>query len=104
MPRLYSQADAMSYFRQDYFTVPDGAPLFYEVRGDGGVPAILLDGLGCDGFIWKYLWPVLTAKRRVMHWHYRGHGLSGVPDDPSKIGVEFTCDDLARLMDHLKLE
>jgi pimeloyl-ACP methyl ester carboxylesterase len=93
-----------AYFRQDFFTVPDGAPLFYEVRGDGGPPVILCDGLGCDGFVWKYMWPVLTAKRRVMHWHYRGHGTSGKPTDEHRIGVEYTLDDLDRLMDFLELE
>lgn len=93
-----------TYFRQDFLPVPDGLSLFYEVRGDGGVPAILCDGLGCDGFVWKYLWPVLTAKRRVMHWHYRGHGASGVPAEPGRIGMDFTCDDLVRLMDHLSIE
>ncbi|MBK7860745.1 MAG: alpha/beta hydrolase [Archangiaceae bacterium] len=93
-----------TYFRQDFLTVPDGASLFFEVRGEGGVPAILCDGLGCDGFVWKYLWPPLTARRRVMHWHYRGHGASGVPDDLTRIGMTFSCDDLARLMDHLQLE
>ena len=42
-----------NYFGQDFFKVPDGADLFYEVRGDGGLPAILCDGRGCDGFVWK---------------------------------------------------
>lgn len=92
-----------TYFHQDFLTVPDGASLFYEVRSAGGVPVILCDGLGCDGFVWKYLWPVLTANRRVVHWHYRGHGKSGMSDDPKRIGVEFTCDDLLRLMDHLEI-
>jgi pimeloyl-ACP methyl ester carboxylesterase len=91
------------YFRQDFFTVPDGAPLFYEVRGDGAPAAVLCDGLGCDGFVWKYLWPVLSAKRRVMHWHYRGHGSSGIARNDTKIGVQYTIDDLALLMDHLEL-
>jgi pimeloyl-ACP methyl ester carboxylesterase len=94
-----------TYFRQDFLTVPDGAPIFYELRGDGGaVPAILCDGLGCDGFVWKYLWAPLAGGRQVMHWHYRGHGQSGVPVDPTRIGMEFTCDDLARLMDQLGFE
>jgi len=93
-----------SYFRQDFFTVPDGAPLFYEVRGGGAGAAILCDGLGCDGFIWKYLWPVLSANRRVMHWNYRGHGTSGIATDETKIGVQYIIDDLERLMDFLELE
>lgn len=94
-----------AYFHQGFYTTQDGAPLWYEVRGEEReTPAVLCDGLGCDGFIWRYLWEPLTARRRVLHWNYRGHGKSGVPRDDSRIGVEYICDDLARLMDHAKLE
>lgn len=93
------------FFHQSFFTTDDGAPLWFEERGDGGgIPAVLNDGLGCDGFIWRYLWEPLTAHRRVMHWNYRGHGKSGVPTDSTRIGVEYTCDDMARLMDHTKID
>lgn len=93
------------FFHQSFFTTDDGAPLWFEERGDGaGLPAVLNDGLGCDGFIWRYLWEPLTAQRRVMHWNYRGHGKSGVPTDSTRIGVEYTCDDMARLMDHTKID
>jgi pimeloyl-ACP methyl ester carboxylesterase len=93
------------YYHQAIEPTADGAPLWYEVRGDGPeVPAVLCDGLGCDGFIWRYLWEPLTAQRRVLHWNYRGHGHSGVPTDDSRIGIEYLCDDLARLMDHAKLD
>lgn len=93
------------FFHQATFTTDDGAPLWFEQRGEGGrVPAVLCDGLGCDGFIWRYLWEPLTNDRRVLHWNYRGHGKSGVPTDDTRIGVEYTCDDLARLMDHVGLE
>lgn len=96
---------AQSYFHQGIYRTGDGAPLWYEVRGqDGATPAILCDGLGCDGFIWRYLWDPLTAKRKVLHWNYRGHGRSGVPPDDTRIGVEYICDDLARLMDHAKID
>src|SRR4051812_49224417 len=92
------------YFRQGQLTVPDGAPLWFQVQGDGEPAAVLCDGLGCDGFVWKYLLPLLKEQRRVLRWHYRGHGLSGVPFDDKKIGMEFTCDDLARVMDEAKIE
>lgn len=94
-----------AYFHQGFHTTPDGAPLWYELRGEAhATPAVLCDGLGCDGFIWRYLWEPLTARRRVLHWNYRGHGRSGVPPDDTRIGVEYICDDLARLMDHVKLD
>lgn len=95
----------MSYFQQDFFVTEDGAPLWFETRGDGKrLPIVLNDGLGCDGFIWRYLWEPLTDDRRVMHWNYRGHGKSGVAGDDTRIGMEYITDDLARLMDSQKLE
>ena len=74
---------AMShYFRQDYLTVPDGASLYYQVQGEGEPGMVLCDGLGCDGFAWKYLTPYLEQRYRVLRWHYRGHGRSGLPREP----------------------
>jgi pimeloyl-ACP methyl ester carboxylesterase len=99
-----ASAGATAYL-QDHLATDDGARLWFELRGEGpGVPAVLCDGLGCDGFIWRYLWPQLQAQRRVLHWNYRGHGRSGVPTDESRIGVEYICDDLERLMDRAGVE
>lgn len=96
----------MSYFHQDIFKTEDGAPLWFEVRGDvtNKTPVVLNDGLGCDGFIWRYLWEPLSSTRRVMHWNYRGHGRSGVPRDDTRIGMDYIVDDLARLMDAQRLD
>lgn len=94
-----------TYYHQAIYPTEDGAPLWFEVRGErSGVPAVLCDGLGCDGFIWRYLWEPLAAERRVLHWNYRGHGRSGVPTDDTRIGMEYICDDLAHLMDRAGLE
>lgn len=99
-------ASKVSYYHQGFYTTGDGAPLWYELRGtdEAAPPAVFLDGLGCDGFIWRYLWEPTVAARRVLHWNYRGHGESGVATDATRIGVEYICDDLARLMDHTKLD
>ena len=85
--------------RQDFLTVPDGAPLYYQVRGKGEPGAVLCDGLGCDGFVWKYLEPQLERDHRVLRWNYRGHGRSGLPTRRQRIGMSYSCDDLNRLMD-----
>jgi pimeloyl-ACP methyl ester carboxylesterase len=85
--------------RQDFLTVPDGAALYYQVRGEGEPGAVLCDGLGCDGFVWKYLEPALARQHRVLRWHYRGHGRSGLPNKRTRIGMSYTCDDLNRVMD-----
>ncbi len=95
----------MSSYLQSTYTTEDEASLWYEVRGGGSeTPLILCDGLGCDGFIWRYLWEPLTENRTVVHWNYRGHGHSGVPADTSRIGIDFICDDLIALMNKLGIQ
>ena len=87
-----------AYFHQDFIETPDGASLYYQVHGDGEPGMVLCDGLGCDGFAWKYLLPALAQRHRVLRWHYRGHGRSGVPADRDRVGMQFTCDDLDLIM------
>jgi pimeloyl-ACP methyl ester carboxylesterase len=88
-----------AYFRHDYLETPDGARLYFQVHGDEGPGIVLCDGLGCDGFAWKHLLPELAKHHRVLRWHYRGHGRSGMPTDKSRVGMDYTCEDLQRLMD-----
>ena len=92
------------YFHQDFLRVPDGADLYYRVQGDGAPGMVLCDGLGCDGFAWKYVTPYLARRHRVLRWHYRGHGRSTVPADRTRIGMFYTCDDLNRVMDAAGME
>ncbi len=88
-----------AYFRQAFLETADGASLYYQVQGDGEPGMVLCDGLGCDGFAWKYLLPALRKRYRVLRWHYRGHGKSGMPTDRDRIGMLYSCDDLAQVMD-----
>ena len=57
------------------------------MSGGKRLRAIFNDGILCDGFIWKYLWNDLAGLCDVAHWHYRGHGRSAAPADPSKIDI-----------------
>ncbi|HVE81717.1 MAG TPA: alpha/beta hydrolase [Myxococcales bacterium] len=92
------------YFRQDFLEVPDGVRLYFQVHGEGQPGMVLCDGLGCDGFVWKYLLPQLAARFRTLRWHYRGHGRSTVPEDRERVGMLYTCDDLDRVMAHVGME
>ncbi len=87
------------YFRQDFVTTPDGTRLYFQVHGEGEPAVVMCDGIGCDGFAWKYLLPQLATSHRVIRWHYRGHGYSSTPEDTGRIGFHFTADDLARVLD-----
>lgn len=93
----------ITYDRTQFVVGPDGTRLFCGVRGTG--PAVILtDGIGCDGFAWKYLQPHLARTHTVVHWHYRGHGRSGLPADPSRIDVAAHARDLVAVMDACGVE
>ena len=98
-----SLVSAVGEIRQDYLNTPDGVRLYFQVDGEGEPAVGLCDGIGCDGFAWKYLAPQLAGSHRVVRWHYRGHGLSGVPDDRARIGFQYTADDLRRVLDAAKV-
>ena len=49
--------------------------------------ALLCDGLVCDGYIYRYLWDELAELMPVAHFHYRGHGRSGLPVDRDQVDV-----------------
>ena len=91
------------YYRQDFLEVPDGARIYFQVHGEGEPGIVLCDGLGCDGFVWKYLLPDLAQRFRVLRWHYRGHGRSTAPDY-DRVGMLYFCEDLDRVMEHVGMK
>lgn len=92
-----------TYDERGFVSASDGTRIFYGVkkssRPEGGLPFVLLDGIGCDGFAWKYLHPHVSQTRRVVHFHYRGHGRSGLPQDPARIDIAAHARDLLEVMD-----
>lgn len=91
----------MQYDREGFVDSSDGTRLFYEELGGGGPPVVLTDGIGCDGFAWRYLAPRLAQHHRVVHWHFRGHGRSGPPLDRDRLSIEDLAGDLRGLCDEL---
>ncbi|RAL25412.1 alpha/beta hydrolase [Lujinxingia litoralis] len=89
--------------RSHYLTAPDGTKIWYGTVGRG--PALVLcDGLACDGFIWPYVIDRFIDDFTIVRWHYRGHGASGVPEDPESISLDQMCDDLALVLDALDID
>ncbi len=85
------------------FRTRDRTRLAYTVEGPpSGPPAVLCDGIACDGFVWRYLKPdLLAAGYRVLHFHYRGHGRSGLPRDPEAVTIPHLAADVNELMGHV---
>ncbi|MEM9865869.1 MAG: alpha/beta hydrolase, partial [Myxococcota bacterium] len=97
----------MKYDRQGFVEAKDGTRLFFGVAGNTAserAPVVLCDGIGCDGFVWRYLHPHLADERLVVHWHYRGHGRSGAPPSSRTMTIETLAEDLQVLIEHLGLE
>ncbi len=82
----------MLYDRESFVDAEDGTRLFVEEVGHGTPPIVLTDGIGCDGFAWRYLAPRLAERHRTVHWHFRSHGRSGPAGDRERLSIE----DLAR--------
>jgi pimeloyl-ACP methyl ester carboxylesterase len=94
----------VQYDREGFVEAQDGTRLFFEVAGRGAPPVVLTDGIGCDGFAWRYLAPRLAQRHRLVHWHFRGHGRSGPPRDRDLLSIEILGRDLRVICDHLEIE
>jgi pimeloyl-ACP methyl ester carboxylesterase len=87
-----------------YATSRDGTRIHYYALGEGGPALVCCDGLGCDGYAWKYVAEAFAPRHKVVRFHYRGHGTSAPPPEVDRMRVEDLCDDLAAVMDANGLE
>jgi pimeloyl-ACP methyl ester carboxylesterase len=86
--------------RQGFAVGCDETPIFYRVRGPVDAPVVAFcDGIGCDGYVWKYLEAALATSHRVIHFHYRGHGRTPMPRNPRRVDITDLADDLAAVLD-----
>ncbi len=89
--------------KEGWFEGADGTQLYYRVMGDGEIPLVLNDGIGCEGYAWKYFIPYFEKNYKIVHWNYKGHGRSDMPRTMDHLGIEDSCHDLAKLFDFLDL-
>jgi pimeloyl-ACP methyl ester carboxylesterase len=98
--RLQERGASENVDRQGFAVGRDETPLYYRVRGPAHASAIVFcDGIGCDGYVWKYLERELSPNHRVVHWHYRGHGRTPPPRDRRHIDIVDLADDLVAVLD-----
>src|SRR4051812_34943557 len=93
-------------------SVDDGSRLFVRTWDAPNVddtngalaPLVLCDGLGCDGFVWRYIIERFAGERRIVHVHHRGHGKSDVPHDVSTVTLANVVDDIVYVLDDVGVE
>lgn len=89
--------------KNNYVESFDGTPIWYRTMGKKGPYLVLCDGVGCQGYVWKYLIRDFSPNYRILHWNYRGHGKTPMPIKEENIGIEVNAKDLAAILDHLKI-
>ncbi len=83
-----------------HYETSDQTRLCYEVSGPDNAPPILLcDGVGCNGYLWKYILRDFSDQYRFIHPYYRGHGPSEIPADRSHLSVPTLAEDLVGILE-----
>jgi pimeloyl-ACP methyl ester carboxylesterase len=76
----------------------NGIEIGYDIAGDG--PAVLFThGYQASRRMWDAQRDALADAYRAITWDLRGHGDSGVPDDPSRYTHELMLGDMVALLD-----
>jgi pimeloyl-ACP methyl ester carboxylesterase len=79
----------------------NGLNLYYEIHGTGRPMILLHGGLG-SGEMFAPILPLLTKSHKVITVDLQGHGRTADIDRP--IDVRLMADDIAALIDYLKLD
>ena len=91
---LYSETTTKSF---------DDTQIWYRRIGTQDPTLVLCDGVGCAGFIWKYLIPHFEKNNRIVHFNYRGHGKSAPPQNLDNLGIEECAEDLLYVLNDSKI-
>lgn len=98
--------------REVFVETRDGASVFARLAtpksseriSDDRPALMILDGIGCAGWAFRRIVPVLAEHYPVVLMHYRGHGRSPEPPRPWRLGVHDNADDASMVMDALGLQ
>jgi len=81
----------------------NGIELGYEASGEGQA-VLFTHGYQASKAMWQPQREALDDAYRVITWDLRGHGSSGIPDDPAMYSHDLMIGDIGALIDHLDAE
>jgi pimeloyl-ACP methyl ester carboxylesterase len=81
----------------------DGTPIYYEVRGTGK-PVVMCYGLACLINHWIQQIKYFSHDYQTIVFDYRGHHLSGIPENHDNLTIDAICQDIKGLLDHLHIK
>lgn len=82
----------------------DGAPIYYESRGEGEETLLFIYGIACLMNHWHYQVDHFAKKYRVITYDLRGHHKSAPINDFTNLDMTTLAKDLLHLVDHLGLK
>jgi pimeloyl-ACP methyl ester carboxylesterase len=109
LPHSIGAADAPSALAPrpgwSHVTSHDGTPIGW-CRTDPAIPAsrhrrlpvVLCNGIACSTAYWTTLAQRLHDERPLVEWDYRGHGVSGTPEDIEAATIDDVMADLDAVM------
>jgi pimeloyl-ACP methyl ester carboxylesterase len=86
-----------------YATTDDGVRLFYEEAGSG-TPVIFVHEFAGDRRSWEGQLRHFARRYRAIAYDARGYPPSDVPEDPAHYSQARATDDIAAILDHLKID
>lgn len=94
---------AEDFKEKDYFMVINGAKIYYDDGGSGGIPIVFVHGLGGDHTLFKYQLDYFRKSRRTIAVDLYGHYKSTALRE-SDYSIEFMAKTLIKLLTKLKIE
>ena len=80
----------------------DGTKIYYETDGEG-LPLIFCYGVVCNSRQWKFQSKHFRKKYQIIHFDYRGHNKSGMPQKSENLTIEACTKDLNLLFEKLNI-
>jgi pimeloyl-ACP methyl ester carboxylesterase len=88
--------------KRDYLTSFDGTRIFYTSEGTGKA-LVFLHGLVCSHLHWHYQIDAFKKDYQVIWFDYRGHGSSGIPENPDLLTIQSIAKDLQEVLKAMQI-